>query len=132
MLSLTRMDISNMLEVQVDEVKEVDIKENGEVAKSREMTFYELSWNIISNLHIAVTPKELLPTTTNVPIPISQEEYNYYKLMFGNGKFIIFIHNSFSSSVNFFFLNIFVFNIIWYNMLLFFVYFYDVKMFTWI
>lgn len=43
MLSLTRMDISNMLEVQVDEVKEVDIKENGEVAKSREMTFYELS-----------------------------------------------------------------------------------------
>ncbi|XP_068984234.1 uncharacterized protein [Bombus flavifrons] len=64
MLSLTRMDISNMLEVQVDEVKEVDIKEN-------------------------VTPKELLPSTTNAPVPISQEEYNYYKLMFGNDISIV-------------------------------------------
>lgn len=66
----------------------------------------------MSNLHIVVTPKELLPSTTNAPVPISQEEYNYYKLMFGNGKFIIFIHNSFSSSVNFFFFNKFVFNVI--------------------
>ncbi|XP_017754277.1 PREDICTED: transcriptional regulator ATRX-like [Eufriesea mexicana] len=53
------MDISSMLEVQVNEVKEVDSKEN-------------------------VTPKEPLPSTTNVPLPISQEEYSFYKLMFGN------------------------------------------------
>ncbi|XP_043509240.1 transcriptional regulator ATRX-like [Frieseomelitta varia] len=53
------MDISSMLEVQVNEVKEADSKEN-------------------------VTPKELLPGTTNVSIPISQEESNYYKLMLGN------------------------------------------------
>lgn len=48
-----------MLEVQVNEVKEVDSKEN-------------------------VTPRELLPSTTNVPVSISQEECSYYKLMFGN------------------------------------------------
>ncbi|KZC13379.1 PREDICTED: uncharacterized protein LOC107191449 [Dufourea novaeangliae] len=53
------MDISSMLEVQVDEVKEVDSKEN-------------------------VTPREQLPSTTNVSSPISQEETNFYKLMFGN------------------------------------------------
>ncbi|KOX69581.1 Transcriptional regulator ATRX [Melipona quadrifasciata] len=53
------MDISTMLEVQVNEVKEADSKEN-------------------------VTPTELLPGTTNVSIPISQEESNYYKLMLGN------------------------------------------------
>ncbi|XP_034192451.1 uncharacterized protein LOC117609838 [Osmia lignaria lignaria] len=53
------MDISSMLEVQVDEVKELDVKEN-------------------------VTPRELLPSTTNVSAPISQEEYSFYKLMFGN------------------------------------------------
>ncbi|KOC65255.1 Transcriptional regulator ATRX [Habropoda laboriosa] len=51
------MDISSMLEVQVNEVKEMDIKEN-------------------------VTPKELVPIMTNVPVAISQEERNFYKLMF--------------------------------------------------
>ena len=52
------MDISSMLEVQVNEVKEVDSKEN-------------------------LTPKDLLPSTTNTPASISQDETNYYKLLFG-------------------------------------------------
>ncbi|CAK9823443.1 Transcriptional regulator ATRX [Anthophora retusa] len=52
------MDISSMLEVQVNEVKEMDVKEN-------------------------VTPRELVPIMTNVPVAISQEERNFYKLMFG-------------------------------------------------
>ncbi|XP_078039144.1 uncharacterized protein LOC144471192 [Augochlora pura] len=53
------MDISSMLEVQVNEVKEVKSKEN-------------------------VTPKVLLPTTTNLSSVMSQEEANYYKIMFGS------------------------------------------------
>ncbi|XP_076761786.1 uncharacterized protein LOC143429853 [Xylocopa sonorina] len=53
------MDISSMLEVQVDEVKETDSKEN-------------------------VTPREQHPSTTNVAPPISQEEFAFYKLLFGN------------------------------------------------
>ncbi|XP_054002837.1 uncharacterized protein LOC128889318 [Hylaeus anthracinus] len=53
------MDISSMLEVQVNEVKEVDSKEN-------------------------VTPKDLFPSTTHASLPISKEESNYYKLVFGN------------------------------------------------
>ncbi|CAK9800576.1 Transcriptional regulator ATRX [Anthophora quadrimaculata] len=52
------MDISSMLEVQVNEVKEMDVKEN-------------------------VTPRELVPIMTNIPVAISQEERNFYKLMFG-------------------------------------------------
>lgn len=80
-----------MLEVQVNEVKEVDSKENGEIVSSHEMSFYKLLWNIMSNLlRIPVTPREPLPSTTNVPVPISQEEYSFYKLMFSNGKFIFF------------------------------------------
>ena len=80
-----------MLEVQVNEVKEADSKENGEISKFCGMTSYELSWNTMSNLLcITVTPKELLPGTTNVSIPISQEESNYYKLMLGNGKLTTF------------------------------------------
>ncbi|KAK2579723.1 hypothetical protein KPH14_011068 [Odynerus spinipes] len=53
------MDISSMLEVQVDEVKEVDSKEN-------------------------VTPKDLNPSVTTVLPAISPEECNFYKLAFGN------------------------------------------------
>ncbi|XP_076624841.1 uncharacterized protein LOC143343636 isoform X1 [Colletes latitarsis] len=53
------MDISSMLEVQVNEVKEVDSKEN-------------------------VTPRVLLPSTTHTSLPISPEESNYYKLVFGS------------------------------------------------
>lgn len=48
-----------MLEVQVNEVKEVDSKEN-------------------------VTPRDLLPSTTHASLPISQEESSYYRLIFGN------------------------------------------------
>ncbi|XP_076644478.1 uncharacterized protein LOC143354347 [Halictus rubicundus] len=58
------MDISSMLEVQVDEVKEVDSKEN-------------------------VTPKDLLPTAKNTSSPVSQEELDYYKLMFGSDLSIV-------------------------------------------
>nr|XP_033329456.1 uncharacterized protein LOC117222079 [Megalopta genalis] len=58
------MDISSMLEVQVNEVKEVKSKEN-------------------------VTPKVLLPTATNLSSPISQEETNYYKIMFGSDTSIV-------------------------------------------
>ncbi|XP_043678074.1 uncharacterized protein LOC122633790 isoform X1 [Vespula pensylvanica] len=58
------MDISAMLEVQVDEVKEVDSKEN-------------------------VTPKDLIPSVTIAPPPISQDENNFYKLMFGNDISIV-------------------------------------------
>ncbi|XP_076294363.1 uncharacterized protein LOC143215789 [Lasioglossum baleicum] len=58
------MDISSMLEVQVSEVKEADSKEN-------------------------VTPKDLLPTAKNTSPPISQDELNYYKLMFGSDLSIV-------------------------------------------
>ncbi|XP_035728236.1 uncharacterized protein LOC118444247 [Vespa mandarinia] len=58
------MDISAMLEVQVDEVKEVDSKEN-------------------------VTPKDLIPSVTIAPPQISQEENNFYELMFGNDISIV-------------------------------------------
>lgn len=77
-----------MLEVQVNEVKEIDSKENGEIETSRGT--FELSSNIMSNLlHIAVTPLDIHPSMTNVPASVSDEEYNIYKLMFGNGKYLI-------------------------------------------
>ncbi|EFN81847.1 uncharacterized protein LOC105185666 isoform X2 [Harpegnathos saltator] len=54
------MDISSMLEVQVKEVKvEVDIKEN-------------------------VTPRDQTSSTTIEPVPVSQEEADYYRITFGN------------------------------------------------
>ncbi|XP_015178669.1 PREDICTED: uncharacterized protein LOC107067572 isoform X2 [Polistes dominula] len=59
MLNLIDMDISSMLEVQVDEVKEVKRKKN-------------------------VTSKDLIPFVTITPPPISQEESSFYKLMFDN------------------------------------------------
>lgn len=53
------MDIANILEVQVKEKSEVDSKEN-------------------------VTPREQLPSTTNVNMSLPQEDVEYYKLIFGN------------------------------------------------
>ncbi|XP_043486312.1 uncharacterized protein LOC122513878 [Polistes fuscatus] len=58
------MDVSTMLEIQVDEMKEVNRKKN-------------------------VTPKDLIPSVTITPPPISQEENNFYKLMFGNDISIV-------------------------------------------
>lgn len=68
--------------------------------KGRVCTRYREIYNVSNLLHIAVTPRELLPSTTNVPVSISQEECSYYKLMFGNGKFIKFIYTQFILSVN--------------------------------
>ncbi|XP_015593024.1 uncharacterized protein LOC107266748 [Cephus cinctus] len=53
------MDISSMLEVEVKEVKEAESKEN-------------------------VTPGAVVPSSACIPPTISQEESDFYKLLFGN------------------------------------------------
>lgn len=73
------MDIASMLEVQVNEVREADAKENGGAGANRKSP---RAADLTSNTRVAVTPGD--GTSSPTPSPISQNERNFYKLMFGN------------------------------------------------
>lgn len=83
-----------MLEVQVNEINEVkdedaNVKENGEYVVETERSpyftdFYPRALTYLC-FTISVTPKDLLFNTTTFPALVSQEEIDFYKIMFGSG-----------------------------------------------